>query len=243
MGGVSVLGGLGQLMHSLEVEGAVCPIPGLIAAEDLPVFRAEAERLAGLYPASAHGLRGLLGKSPLYRSWLVSGGAEHVVPPGYLPVRSILFDKPAGANWKVAWHQDLTLAVRDRHDVPGYGPWSVKEGVPHVQPPVEFLQRMITLRVHLDDTGEENGALRVIQGSHAQGRLTAAAIADWRSKGAERLCTAAAGEALLMKPLVLHASSPAVVPRHRRVIHLEFAPKGLLPEPLDWAEAGTYHSW
>jgi hypothetical protein len=94
------------------------------------------------------------------------------------PVRAIWFNKSAEANWLVAWHQDLAIAVRKRVDVSGFGAWSVKEGVPHVQPPVEVLQRMLTVRVHLDDADGENGALRVMAGTHQLGRV----------KSEERLC-------------------------------------------------------
>src|SRR5579859_5606345 len=82
------------------------------------------------------------------------------------PVRGIYFDKTADTNWLVTWHQDLTIAVRHEIDVPGFGPWSNKDGVPHVQPPVSLLEQMLTLRLHLDDCDESNGALQVIPGSH-----------------------------------------------------------------------------
>src|SRR5277367_2259152 len=84
----------------------------------------------------------------------------------YFPVRSIFFDKTPEANWLVPWHQDLSIAVRERREIPSFGPWSVKNGTPHVQPPIELLENMITLRLHLDDCDESNGALRVIPGSH-----------------------------------------------------------------------------
>lgn len=54
------------------------------------------------------------------------------------PVRGTLFDKTASANWLVPWHQDLTISVTSRADVPGYGPWTVKAGVCHVQPSVSI---------------------------------------------------------------------------------------------------------
>jgi len=147
--------------------------------------------------------------------------------------RSLLFDKTAAANWNVAWHQDLTLAVRKRVEVPGYTAWSVKDGVPHVQPPDEVLQRMLAVRIHLDDCGPENGALRVLPGSHREGRLSDDDIDRWRSNVPEVLCTARAGDVLLMRPLLLHASSAAVSPAHRRVLQFEFG-AGPLPAGLHW---------
>jgi ectoine hydroxylase-related dioxygenase (phytanoyl-CoA dioxygenase family) len=151
------------------------------------------------------------------------------------PVRSIFFDKTPGASWLVPWHQDLSIAVQKRRDVEGYGPWSVKDGVPHVQPPVAILEQMITLRLHLDDCDESNGALQVTGGSHQRGRLTAAAITAERSRVEPVTCSAQAGDVLFMRPLLLHASSPAKVPSHRRVVHLEYA-TGPLADDLEWAE-------
>ena len=148
-------------------------------------------------------------------------------------VRALFFDKNAEANWKVAWHQDLTICVRERMDAAGFGPWSMKEGVPHVQPPVEILERMVTLRLHLDDCDQSNGALRVLPGSHLGGKLSAAAIENWRRGTPERVCATARGEVLAMRPLLLHASSATSEPRHRRVLHLDFAGEEL-PGGLRW---------
>lgn len=154
------------------------------------------------------------------------------------PVRSIFFDKTPEANWLVPWHQDLSIAVDRRLDLPGYGPWSIKEGVVHVQPPLEILESMITLRIHLDDCDESNGALRVIAGSHRLRRLSAAQISEARVQANEVMCSVRAGDALLMRPLLLHASSAAQVPSHRRVIHLEYATCPLA-EGLKWAETSN----
>lgn len=147
-----------------------------------------------------------------------------------------LFDKSSEANWLVAWHQDLSLAVRSRIEVPGFSAWSVKEGVPHVQPPVEWLQRMLTVRLHLDDADEANCALRVLPGSHRMGRLPAARIQELRGGQPDVLCALSAGDALLMRPLLLHASSRSSSARHRRVLHIEYAAFSL-PEGLNWHEA------
>ena len=67
-----------------------------------------------------------------------------------VPVRAIMFDKSTDANWLVPWHQDLTIAVQARVEAEGFSPWSIKEGVPHVQPPVALLEQMLTVRLHLD---------------------------------------------------------------------------------------------
>lgn len=150
-------------------------------------------------------------------------------------VRGLFFDKTPGANWPVLWHQDLSLAVQARENLPGWSNWSVKRGVMHVQPPPEILAQMVTMRLHLDECAAENGALRVLPGSHRLGLLSRDAIRTLRTQASETI-TARAGDALFMRPLILHASSAAETPVHRRVLHLEFAPAGLLPAPLAWAE-------
>ena len=151
------------------------------------------------------------------------------------PVRAIYFDKSPESNWLVPWHQDLTLALRSRTEVPGFGPWSVKGDVPHVQPPTELLEQMLTVRLHLDDADETNGALRVLPGSHRLGRLSPAQVLEQRTRQADVLCTVAAGNALLMRPLLLHASGRSTSQRHRRVLHIEYA-AFTLPYGLDWHE-------
>ncbi len=150
-------------------------------------------------------------------------------------VRSLLFDKSSAANWNIRWHQDCTIAVKEKHDVSGFGPWSVKAGVPHVRPSGEVLNSMVALRVHLDDCDATNGALRVLPTGHDAGILTADEIANLREHVTGHTCTCAVGDVLAMRPLLPHASSAATTPNHRRVIHLEFscAP---LPAPLEWYE-------
>ena len=149
-------------------------------------------------------------------------------------VRGLFFDKTPEANWPVLWHQDLSLALAQKDDVEGWGPWSIKAGVWHVQPPAEILASMLTVRLHLDDCHSHNGPLRVLPGSHRFGRLSRERIAELRRTTHEAECLAPASSALLFRPLLLHASSPARTPSHRRVIHLEFAAADALPAPLSW---------
>lgn len=153
------------------------------------------------------------------------------------PVRAIYFDKSAEANWLVPWHQDVTLAVEERIETPGFGPWSVKDGIPHVQPPAEYLERMLTIRLHLDPADATNGALRVLPGTHRFGRLSSERIQALRSEIPETLCVASSGDALLMRPLLIHASSRSTSERHRRILHLEYA-SFPLPGELRWHEGG-----
>jgi len=148
-------------------------------------------------------------------------------------VRGIFFDKTPSANWKVAWHQDLTIAVRRKIEIEGFGPWSVKAGIDHVIPPVEILEKMLALRIHLDDADESNGALKVIPGSHKHGRLNPQQIQALKEERQVVVCSTPAGGVMAMKPLLLHASSASAQPFHRRVIHLEFS-SAQLPGGLEW---------
>jgi ectoine hydroxylase-related dioxygenase (phytanoyl-CoA dioxygenase family) len=182
-------------------------------------------------------IRNLLDESSEVRelasSTLMRNLVEPILGPEYLPVRGILFDKIPDANWKVPWHQDVTIAVQDKVEADGFGPWSVKADVLHVQPPASVLQHMLSVRLHLDDCGEENGALRVIPGSHTRGRIPEHQIQSIREISPEHVCGVKAGGALLMRPLLLHASSPSRIPGHRRVVHIDFAAVSL-PSGMRW---------
>jgi Phytanoyl-CoA dioxygenase (PhyH) len=149
------------------------------------------------------------------------------------PVRGILFDKVPGANWHVAWHQDQIIPVAQRREVAGFTSWSVKKGVPHVRPPISVLERMLALRIHLDECNAENGTLKVIPSSHKLGLLTDNQIEQMVLTSDPIVCEAGRGAVLAMRPLLLHASAPATSPLHRRVVHLEFA-IDLLPGGLEW---------
>lgn len=96
--------------------------------------------------------------------------------PG-MAVRAILFDKSAATNWALGWHQDRTICVRQRIAVPGFGPWTVKAGLLHVAPPFALLERMVTLRIHLDPVDADNAPLLIAPGSHAMGRIAEADVA------------------------------------------------------------------
>jgi ectoine hydroxylase-related dioxygenase (phytanoyl-CoA dioxygenase family) len=188
---------------------------------------------------SLYAVRNLLSLSAAARDIARSEPIRRLVEPvlgsGCFAVRGILFDKTPGANWNVAWHQDISLAVRERCDLPGWGPWSVKAGIVHVQPPEEVLETMLTVRLHLDACGAENGPLRVLPGSHNKGRIAHEHVAELRHQTPEKDCRIGRGGVLLMRPLLLHASSHASQPGHRRVLHLEFA-AGNLTSPLEWNE-------
>ncbi|HEY9258858.1 phytanoyl-CoA dioxygenase family protein [Chitinophaga sp.] len=152
---------------------------------------------------------------------------------GYFPVKSIYFDKPGQSNWFVAWHQDLTISVAEKLPVEGYGPWTVKPDQYAVQPPVEILEDNFTIRIHLDDTDAQNGALKVIPGSHLKGVYRADTI-DMNITPAVS-CVVPQGGMMIMRPLLMHASGRSSNGHNRRVIHIEFS-RCALAGGLQWAE-------
>jgi ectoine hydroxylase-related dioxygenase (phytanoyl-CoA dioxygenase family) len=218
--------------------GAQLDRGGFVMVHNL-VANSEIERITDLVDCEQQtraNVRNVFGGSPALRDLVLASGivlcARQFLGKAPILTRAILFDKRAGANWAVGWHQDVTIAVARKVDVPGFSAWSVKDGVVHVQPPAEILERMLTLRLHLDDCLEDNGALQVLPGSHAHGKLTEEAVTKWSQQSAVT-CSMTKGGALLMRPLLLHRSSPAKLPSHRRVLHLEFAGE-TLPDGLEW---------
>lgn len=219
-------------------------VPEVVAAEDVDRLTDAIEGLSSSPSALSRGggvyaMRNVLREVPETRRLAESAPirrlVEAVLGPGCFVVRGLLFDKTPEANWTVPWHQDLTIAVKRRTPAPGYGPWTVKAGVPHAQPPVSVLERMLTVRVQLDDCNASQGPLRVVPGSHTEGRLSVEAARRWLEQVAPVSCLVPRGGVLLMRPLVLHGSSPASEPAHRRVVHLEYAADPL-PGGVEWFE-------
>jgi hypothetical protein len=225
------------MSFSVEEHG-FCIIPNVIDVRQCLDF------IDLLGPVSGAGRRGLLLDeqiAALSVSPKILNLIQPHLPKRAVPVRAIYFDKTRGANWAVSWHQDLLVAVGARIDVSGFGPWSMKEGIIHVQPPIELLEQMLTLRLHLDDADGSNGALRVLPGSHRLGQLSSERIDGLSTAGEAVLCEIAAGGALLMRPLLLHSSSRCTRAAHRRVIHIEYAGFAL-PEGLHWSEEAAFAS-
>lgn len=151
----------------------------------------------------------------------------------FFVVKSIYFDKPPASNWYVAYHQDLTISVDKKLTLDGFGPWTTKLNQFAVQAPVEILENICTFRIHLDDTNEHNGALRVVPKSHVK-KIYRPETIRWAEE-TEVYCPVQSGGVMLMKPLTLHSSSRTTDGRKRRVIHIECASIEL-PESLQWAE-------
>jgi ectoine hydroxylase-related dioxygenase (phytanoyl-CoA dioxygenase family) len=231
---------LASVSRSAELErNGFAVVPALVGARTVSkLIEAIAIGLDSAGPRSSHALRHLTQVVPAVKELAEAAEIRSLVESllGTKPfvVRSLFFDKTPEANWKVAWHQDLTIAVQQRIETAGFGPWSTKEGVVHVQPPAAILEQMLTVRLHLDDCGPENGPVQVLPGSHQSGTMNGEQISKFRKRTAPVICTIESGGAVVMRPLLLHASSPAAVPGHRRVIHLEFAAQSL-PGRMQWA--------
>lgn len=93
---------------------------------------------------------------------------------------------------------------------------------------------IFTIRIHLDDTNDKNGALKVIPGSQNK-VLSQQEIELITENSIPKICDVPAGGVQLMKPLTLHASSKSTSQKRRRVIHLEFT-SFHLPKELEWDE-------
>ena len=178
-------------------------------------------------------LKEVPGVLPLVFTKTFSQLIGQIVGEKYFVVKSIYFDKPGESNWFVSYHQDLTISVEKKADVSGFGPWTVKQNQYAVQPPLLLQENNFTVRIHLDDTDENNGALRVVPGSHLKGIYRPETI-DWTEEK-EEVCVVPKGGIMFMRPLLLHASSRTTNNRRRRVIHIEFS-KEELPMPLKWSE-------
>lgn len=151
----------------------------------------------------------------------------------YFLTKAIYFNKPKDSNWFVPYHQDLSISVTQKADIGAYSNWTFKRGQYGVHPPMDVLEDTFAVRIHLDDTDEHNGALKVIPQSHLQGVIRSG-NRDL-NKSQEVICRVKKGGVMLMKPLTLHASNKTRNDRQRRVIHLEFCNRELV-EPLEWLE-------
>jgi len=151
----------------------------------------------------------------------------------YFVVKSIYFDKPEDSNWFVAYHQDLTISVDKKVDIEGFDLWTNKQNQFAVHPPLDILEDNFTIRIHLDDTNDANGALKVVATSHLKGIYKPETI-DWAVE-TETICSVKKGGIMFMKPLLLHASNRTTNNKKRKVLHIEFSRKSL-PQNLNWAE-------
>ena len=156
-----------------------------------------------------------------------------LLPLNAVAVQCTLFDKSQQKNWLVALHQDLSIPVKNRVDRPECSGWSEKEGHLYVQPPISVLERLVAVRVHIDSCPAESGALRVVPYSHMEGRIDPSRAEALREHHGETVVPVPQGGALVMRPLLLHASSKAASQTPRRVLHFVFGLPSL-PLGLEW---------
>jgi hypothetical protein len=156
--------------------------------------------------------------------------------PGARAVFARYFDKSRETNWSLGWHQDRTIAVRERRETSGFTAWTVKSGLVHVVPPFRYLERMLILRIHLDETGETRAPLLVAPGSHRLGAIAETEIEAIVQRCGSHSCLAAAGDAWACAAPILHASGPMLAPGRRRILQLAYSADSL-PEGLDWLSA------
>lgn len=207
-----------MVIQDLETAGWACVATG-VGADALKQLRAVA------FSGDSAGVRCLLDLPEVRRTAtqlkaeLISAG---ILPGSAVAIQAIAFDKTPGTNWKVAWHQDLMFPFARAVQSEGFDLPSKKGGVDYARPPLRVLEELLAVRLHLDDCDEANGPLRVSPSSHHQGIIPSADAAARAANHGEAACLAKEGEAILMKPLTLHASSQATSPRHRRVLHFVY---------------------
>lgn len=213
------------------------------ALADVLLTEAECELVARSLPtltaAGRGGIRHLLTHPIVSRLLLLNGLRRSLwstIGRDLVAVNATLFDKTPVANWGVQWHQDRSILVKDRLDVVGYGPWTTKNGTAHVDAPDAVLAQMVAVRIHLDDAGAANGPLRVVPGTHMLGKLDEREIAEAVAGGPTVDLAVARGSVIFMRPLLLHSSTTATSPAHRRVLHIELAPRECI-SPLEWHTA------
>lgn len=196
---------------------------------------AEVAALAALLslPEGRPGAR--LGASPALAALLgpADAIADALLGPAARAVGARLFDKSPARNWSLGWHQDRTISVIERREVPGFGQWTVKSGIAHCVPPFEIIERALTFRIHLDPAGESNAPLLVAPGSHRLGVLAERDIPAAVARFGMRACLAEAGDVWAYATLILHASDRARAPARRRVLQLLYSADDL-PGGLEW---------
>jgi ectoine hydroxylase-related dioxygenase (phytanoyl-CoA dioxygenase family) len=163
--------------------------------------------------------------------------AAGFVGSGAVPFRATLFDKSPENNWLVVWHQDTALPLRERCDLPGWGPWSVKAGITYAHAPASALSRVVALRVHIDDSRIDNGPLRLLPGTHRLGVLSDAELGQFAREIPPVDCVVPAGGIVAMRPLLVHASSKAASNHRRRVLHIEYAGSLRMEDGMELAVA------
>jgi ectoine hydroxylase-related dioxygenase (phytanoyl-CoA dioxygenase family) len=224
--------------HEVIEENGFAILPGLFSQEYLDRLLQEIDESAPR--RSRAGLRHAMKLAPvaeLAHHPRMIDLARGVLGPDVFPFRATLFDKSPAANWLVVWHQDTALPLRSRLEVTGWGPWSVKEGIHYAHAPITTLSQVVALRVSLDDSTIENGPLRVLPRTHTLGVLSDDSVHEIAAHAAPVDCVVPKGGVLVMRPLLIHASSKSHLEKARRVLHIEYAASDFIAKPLQLAIA------
>src|SRR5271168_3423912 len=212
--------------HGVFGTDEIARLLGELRVADLPRSR------AGIRHAMQHA-----SVARIARDSRLLGMAQQVLGAAAIPFRATLFDKSPVSNWLVAWHQDTALPLRERKEVEGWGPWSVKDGVIYAHASPSALSQVLALRLHLDDSRTESGPLRVLPGTHQRGVLTDDEMSKLAGELPANECTVDVGGLLLMRPLIVHASSKSRSEMPRRVLHIEYGAERVFVAGLELAIA------
>lgn len=228
-----------HLICSAQVEQqGYAIVPNVLAPEEVRELARHLE--VSDLPRSRAGIRHLLNHPAVMKAAndpRLVGIARSVLGDGAMPFKATLFDKSPETNWLITWHQDTALPLREKHEIPGWGPWSIKEGISYAHAPAIALEKVIALRLHLDDSSEENGPLRVVPGTHGKGVLSDIDVEAIVEESAPATCLVPNGGVIVMRPLIIHASSKSHSDISRRVLHIEYARRDTVPIPLQLAMA------
>jgi ectoine hydroxylase-related dioxygenase (phytanoyl-CoA dioxygenase family) len=226
------------MWQSEIIDSGFATIPDVLRGNEVSSFLASLSCCA--LPRTKAGIRHMLrdqAASAIAHDPRLMRIAGEILGPNVFPFVATLFDKSPRANWLVVWHQDRALPLQKKVEVAGWGPWSVKQGVTYAHAPASALEKVLALRLHLDDSTSENGPLCILPGTHQRGVLSDHVIQEIaRSVGATD-CVVAKGGVLAMRPLVIHSSSKSETFAPRRVLHIEYAAASNIAEGLTLARA------
>ena len=224
-------------LAALKAQGFVV-LPDIFPAEFIDRTMGEISRCAPR-PSRA-GVRHALGVQPVIemaRCPQLLALVCRALGPASFPFRATLFEKTPASNWLVVWHQDTALPLVERREISGWGPWSVKQGIPYAHAPASVLEQVLALRIHFDGSTPDNGPLRVLPGTHDRGILSDDAIHELSATVSAVECAVRKGGVVAMHPLVVHSSSKSRNGVPRRVLHIEYAASELIVSPLRLAIA------
>lgn len=223
-------------INSYHAKGYHC-IPKLLSDIELAAINALLDSYFKSKPSKEYSIRNLFQEIPDLKEKIFNNTVLSILKDLFeaqaFVTKALYFNKNSKENWYVPFHQDISIHVEEKIDTDGYSRWTLKEGIVGVVPPVKVLENTVTLRIHLDETDETNGALKIVEGSHLDGIQKSDNLKTLFDQAI--VCSMGRGDAMLMKPLLFHASSKNISGKPRRVIHIEFNNLPLNGS-LEWAE-------